>query len=56
MKNTNYQLESLRARFAARGYTPLNRKRLTMDHYVGYGLLAIALVVPAIVALGVLFA
>lgn len=27
MKTTDYQIESLRARFAERGYEPLNRRR-----------------------------
>ena len=47
---TDYHLATLRARFAARGYQPLNRRRLTMDHYIGFGLLATALLVPAIAA------
>ena len=51
MNTTDYQLETLRRRFAERGYQPLNRRRITMDHYVGYGLLAVAIVVPAIAAI-----
>lgn len=51
----DYQLDHLRARFAARGYQPLNHKRITMDHYVGYGLLATALIVPAIAAVMIIF-
>lgn len=35
---TDYQLESLRARFAARGYEPLNHHRLHPARWVGYGI------------------
>jgi hypothetical protein len=50
MKNIteDYQIATLRARFAARGYMPLNHHR--RDALVGYGLLAVALLVPAIAA------
>jgi len=42
------EIELLRRTAAQRG--PLNRRRVTLDHYVGYGLLATALLVPAIAA------
>jgi hypothetical protein len=42
------EIELLRRMAAMRG--PLNRRRITLDHYVGYGLLATALIVPAIAA------
>lgn len=42
------EIELLRRTAARRG--PLNRRRVTADQWVGYGLLAIALVVPAIAA------
>lgn len=44
----DYQIASLRARFARRGYEPLNHRR--RDAMVGYGLLSLALLVPAIAA------
>ncbi len=51
MNTTDYQLETLRARFAARGYQPLNRRRVTPEQWIGYGLLTAMGVIPAIAAL-----
>ena len=44
----DYQLETLRARFAARGYQSLNRHRsVTPSQWIGFGLLAAAATVFA---------
>ena len=51
MNTTDYQLETLRARFAARGYQPLNRRRVTPEQWIGYGLLTAMGVIPAIAAI-----
>lgn len=39
MNTTDYQLETLRARFAARGYQPLNERRIHPSRWVLLGML-----------------
>lgn len=52
MKNIteDYQLATLRARFAARGYQPLNRRRIAREDLALWGFVSLACIVPAIAA------
>lgn len=47
MKTDAYEIERIRRQFALRDYQPNNHRRITIDHWIGYSLITIALVASA---------